>query len=327
MHDPVNVSIVVPCYNEEAVLAETAAQLSGLLDEMIQTGLASPGSAVVFVDDGSKDSTWQIISDLCVQSNRFSGIKLARNAGHQNALLAGLLTVRDTCDCAVSIDADLQDDIRAIPEMLKKFLNGSDIVYGVRSNRDTDTKFKRGTAVLFYKFMRAMGVNLVFNHADYRLMSRRALEAFSQFSEVNLFLRGIVPLVGFPSDTVYYKRRPRFAGESKYPLKKMLSFAFDGITSFSIAPIRLISALGVAACLISIAMAVYALVVKATRHAAVGWASLMVSIWFLGGVQLISVGVIGEYIGKIYKEVKRRPRFIIEACKNIASSAASKAED
>ncbi len=315
MQKPVNLYVVVPCYNEEAVLPETAAQLSALFDEMILEELICPNARIVFVDDGSKDKTWQIISGLCSENSRFRGIKLAKNAGHQNALLAGLLTVRNECDCAVSIDADLQDDIHAIPEMVKKFLVGSDVVYGVRSNRDTDTAFKRGSAVFFYKFLHAMGVNVIFNHADYRLMSRRALEAFSEFTEVNLFLRGIVPLVGFSSDKVYYKRNPRFAGESKYPLKKMLSFAFDGITSFSIVPIRFISALGIIACLISIAMAIYALIVKATQHAATGWASLMVSIWFLGGVQLISMGVIGEYIGKIYKEVKRRPRFIIEEYK------------
>ena len=315
MQEPVNLFVVVPCYNEQAVLLETASQLSVLFDEMTRNNLICSSSRIVFVDDGSKDKTWGLIHGLCEKSSRFCGIKLAKNTGHQNALLAGLLTVRTECDCAVSIDADLQDDIHAIPEMIKKYIAGSDVVYGVRSNRDTDTAFKRGTAVLFYKFMHAMGVNVVFNHADYRLMSQRALEAFSKFTEVNLFLRGIVPLVGFPSDTVYYKRNPRFAGESKYPLKKMLSFAFDGITSFSIAPIRFISALGVAACLISIVMAIYALVVKATQHAATGWASLMVSIWFLGGVQLICMGVIGEYIGKIYKEVKRRPRFIIEEYK------------
>lgn len=312
----VNLYVVVPCYNEEEVLGETSRQMLLLFDEMKSDGLINDKSRIVFVDDGSKDRTWEIIDSLSNEHKEIAGVKLARNAGHQNALLGGLMTVKDDCDCAISIDADLQDDIHVIPDMIRAFQDGCDIVYGVRDKRETDTFFKRSTAEGFYKLMGAMGVKIVFNHADYRLMSRRALEEFSKFPERNLFLRGMVPLVGFKSTSVYYHRNERFAGESKYPLKKMLSFAFDGITSFSISPIRLISALGAAVCVISVAMAVYTIVQKLMGHTGAGWASLMMSIWFLGGVQLLSVGLIGEYIGKIYKEVKRRPRYIIEEYKN-----------
>lgn len=312
----VKLYVVVPCYNEEEVLGETSKQMLELFDEMKNDGLINDKSRIVFVDDGSKDRTWEIIDSLSDAHEEISGIKLARNAGHQNALMGGLMTVKDDCDCAISIDADLQDDIHAMPDMVREFIGGCDIVYGVRDSRETDTFFKRTTAEGFYKLMELMGVKIVFNHADYRLMSRRALEEFSKFPERNLFLRGMVPLVGFKSTSVYYHRNERFAGESKYPLKKMLSFAFDGITSFSISPIRLISAIGAIVCVLSIAMAVYALVQKLIGHTGAGWASLMMSIWFLGGVQLLSVGLIGEYIGKIYKEVKRRPRYIIEEYKN-----------
>lgn len=315
MAEPVCLYIVVPCYNEEAVLPETARQLLALLETMRAQDTIAPSSKIVFVDDGSRDRTWELISGLAEAHGEISGLKLAKNAGHQNALLAGLMTVRTECDCAISIDADLQDDINAIPEMVQKYYAGNDVVYGVRSSRKTDTAFKRETALLFYKLMRLLGVNMVYNHADYRLMSRRALDALAEFPEVNLFLRGMVPLVGYKSASVSYERKERFAGESKYPLKKMLSFAFDGITSFSITPIRLISGLGIVACLFSIIMAVYAFIVKLMGHSTEGWSSLMVSIWFLGGVQLVSVGLIGEYIGKIYKEVKRRPRYIIEEYK------------
>lgn len=308
----VNAYIVVPCYNEEAVLHETAKQLLGLFMQMKQDGLINDDSRIVFVDDGSRDQTWQIIAQLARDEESISGIKLAKNAGHQNALFAGLMTVRDECDCAISIDADLQDDIHVIPEMIRRFIDGYDVVYGVRSKRATDTFFKRTTALAFYKVMKLMGVNMVYNHADYRLMSRRALDAFSEFTEVNLFLRGMVPLVGYRSTEVYYERNERFAGESKYPLKKMLSFAFDGITSFSVTPIRLISALGCVVCVFCVIAAVYTLFQKFFSQTSAGWASLMISIWFLGGVQLLSIGLIGEYIGKIYKEVKRRPRYIIE---------------
>ncbi len=312
----VKLYVVVPCYNEEAVLPETSRQMLLLFDKMKSDGLISEKSKIVFVDDGSKDKTWEIIDSLSEEHREIAGVKLARNAGHQNALLGGLMTVKDDCDCAISIDADLQDDINVIPDMVREFLNGCDVVYGVRDKRETDTFFKRSTAEGFYKIMSAMGVKIVFNHADYRLMSRRALEELSNFPERNLFLRGMVPLVGFKSTSVYYHRNERFAGESKYPLKKMLSFAVDGITSFSISPIRLISAIGAIICLLSVIMAVYTFVQKLTGHTGAGWASLMMSIWFLGGVQLLSIGLIGEYIGKIYKEVKRRPRYIIEEYKN-----------
>lgn len=316
MDKSVNLYVVVPCYNEEEVLLETAKRMLALFGTMKSDGLINNKSRIVFVDDGSKDKTWSIIDDLVKSHREIAGVKLARNAGHQNALFGGLMTVRNNCDCAVSIDADLQDDINVIPEMVKKYIEGYDVVYGVRNKRETDTFFKRTTAVAFYKLMHFMGVNIVFNHADFRLMSARALEGLSQFHERNLFLRGMVPLVGYRSASVYYDRSERFAGESKYPLKKMLSFAFDGITSFSISPIRMISAFGAVVCVIAVVMAVYAIVQKLMGHAGMGWASLMVSIWFIGGVQLLSIGLIGEYIGKLYKEVKRRPRYIIEAYVN-----------
>ncbi len=316
MNKSVNLYVVVPCYNEEEVLNETSRQMLELFDKMKRAELINNKSRIVFVDDGSKDRTWSIIDTLSREHTEIAGIKLAHNAGHQNALYGGLMTVKDQCDCAISIDADLQDDISVIPEMVRKFRDGCDVVYGVRNRRDTDTFFKRTTAVMFYKLMNLMGVKIVFNHADYRLMSRRALDALSEFEERNMFLRGMVPLVGYRSDCVYYDRNERFAGESKYPLKKMLSFAFDGITSFSISPIRMISAFGAIVCVIAVIMAVYALVEKLLGNTGAGWASLMMSIWFIGGVQLLSVGLIGEYIGKLYKEVKRRPRFIIEAYVN-----------
>ncbi len=307
-----NACIVIPCYNEEEVLGETAKRLLGLFADMKSNSVIADTSRIVFVDDGSRDRTWELIEKLGDEHEEICGIKLARNAGHQNALLAGLMTVRAEFDCAISIDADLQDDINVIPEMIKKFANGCDVVYGVRNKRDTDTFFKRATAEGFYKFMKVLGADIVFNHADYRLMSKRALEALSEFSEVNLFLRGLVPMVGYKSDMVYYDRNERFAGESKYPLKKMLSFAFDGITSLSITPIRVITACGAVSCVIAVIMAIYIVVQKIMGHTFAGWASMMMSIWFLGGVQLMAMGLIGEYIGKIYKEVKRRPRYIIE---------------
>lgn len=317
MENSVKLYVVVPCYNEEEVLPETSKQMLELFGRMKDDGLISSQSRIIFIDDGSKDKTWSLIYGYSMEHKEIGGIKLAHNAGHQNALLSGLMTVKDQCDCAISIDADLQDDINVIPEMVRKFRDeGCDVVYGVRNKRDTDTFFKRTTAEGFYHIMQAMGVNVVFNHADYRLMSARALKTLSEFPERNLFLRGMVPLVGYKSDCVYYSRHERFAGESKYPLKKMLSFAFDGITSFSISPIRLISALGTIVCIISIIMAIYTIVAKITGHANSGWASLMISIWFLGGVELLAVGLIGEYIGKMYKEVKRRPRYIIEAYVN-----------
>ena len=311
--EAVNLYIVIPCYNEEEVLPETARRILDLMNRMKQYGLINGKSRICFVDDGSKDRTWEIISGLSDKHSEIAGIKLAHNAGHQNALLGGLMTVKNECDCAVSIDADLQDDIEVIPQMVEDFVSkGCDVVYGVRGKRDTDTTFKRSTALAFYKFMKFLGVDLVFNHADFRLMSRRALNALADFPERNLFLRGVVPLVGFKSSCRYYDRAERFAGESKYPLKKMLSFAFDGITSFSVKPIRMISLLGGLVCVISVIMAAYTLFEKFFRSTDSGWASLMISIWFIGGVNLLSVGLIGEYIGKIYREVKQRPRYIIE---------------
>ncbi len=304
--------VVIPCYNEEEVLPETAKRMTALFDRMEAEGKISPQSRIVMVDDGSKDKTWKLIEGLYETDARFRGIKLAHNAGHQNALLAGLMTVKEACDCCISIDADLQDDIEAIPKMVEEFDKGIDVVYGVRNCRATDTGFKRFTAEAFYKVMKLLGADVIENHADYRLMSKRALQALSEFSEVNMFLRGVVRLVGYSSSEVYYARSERFAGESKYPLKKMLSFAFDGITSFSIKPIKLVWGMGCLACLAAIVAAVYSLIAWAFGSSVSGWASLMISIWFLGGVQLVSVGVIGEYIGKIYKETKRRPRFIIE---------------
>lgn len=312
--------VVLPCYNEEEVLGETSKRLLELYGKMISEGTASPESKIVFVDDGSRDRTWEIISGLCEQNNIYRGVKLAHNAGHQNALLGGLMTVKDECDCAVSIDADLQDDINVIPEMVKKFDNGCDVVYGVRSERKTDSFFKRTTAQGFYKFMAMMGVDVVYNHADYRLMSRRALNDLESFKEVNLFLRGLVPLIGYKSDSVYYERAERFAGESKYPLKKMLSFAFDGITSFSVKPIKVLWSMGLIVCVAAVIAAIYTLVSKFFGYTSDGWASLMCSIWFLGGVQLVSIGIIGEYIGKIYKESKARPRYIIEEYKKEANN-------
>ncbi len=304
--------VVMPCYNEEEVLGETSKRMRGLFMTMEADGLISPDSKIVMVDDGSRDKTWSIISGLCDSDSIYRGVKLAHNAGHQKALLAGLMTVKDECDCAVSIDADLQDDINVIPEMVKKFDEGCDVVYGVRSKRETDTFFKRFTAEGFYKFFRIMGAEVVYNHADYRLMSSRALNALSEYKEANLFLRGIVPTIGYKSDCVYYERAERFAGESKYPLKKMLSFAFDGITSFSVKPIKIVWTVGVLVCVAAIIAAIYTIISKCLGYSTDGWASLMCSIWFLGGVQLVSIGVIGEYIGKIYKETKARPRYIIE---------------
>ena len=312
--------VVLPCYNEEEVLGETSKRLLELYGKMISEGTVSPESKIVFVDDGSRDRTWEIISGLCEQNNIYRGVKLAHNAGHQNALLGGLMTVKDECDCAVSIDADLHDDINVIPEMVKKFDNGCDVVYGVRSERKTDSFFKRTTAQGFYKFMAMMGVDVVYNHADYRLMSRRALNDLESFKEVNLFLRGLVPLIGYKSDSVYYERAERFAGESKYPLKKMLSFAFDGITSFSVKPIKVLWSMGLIVCVAAVIAAIYTLVSKFFGYTSDGWASLMCSIWFLGGVQLVSIGIIGEYIGKIYKESKARPRYIIEEYKKEANN-------
>ncbi|MBP1993890.1 glycosyltransferase involved in cell wall biosynthesis [Paenibacillus eucommiae] len=311
MSKPV-LTIVVPCYNEEEVLPETITQLNKILKDMIQEGLITDNSTLLFVDDGSRDRTWSLIEQFHLANPCVTGLKLAKNAGHQNALLAGLMKAKAYSDCVVSIDADLQDDVQAIREFVIKFHEGYDIVYGVRQSRTTDTFFKRATAEGFYKLMIKMGVNIHNNHADFRLMSKRTLEELERFKEVNLFLRGIVPLLGFPSTKVHYDRKERFAGESKYPLKKMLGFAFDGITSFSITPIRFVTLMGFLLFVVSIGAAIYAIVGKLTGANVTGWTSLVLSVWFIGGVQLLALGLIGEYIGKIYKEVKQRPLFIIE---------------
>ena len=304
--------MVIPCYNEEEVLPETSRRLKEKVNALIEKGKIDKGSRIVFVNDGSKDRTWEIIKTLHEEDFVFSGINLTRNRGHQNALLAGLMTVMDDADMAISMDADLQDDIDAIDEMIDKYLDGIDIVYGVRSSRAKDTFFKKATAEGFYKIMNSMGANTVFNHADYRLMSKRALEGLSRFQEVNLFLRGIVPMIGYPTDVVYYERGERFAGESKYPLGKMLSFAIEGITSLSTKPIRMITFLGFFIFLVSIGILIYSLVRHFMGATIVGWTTLMVSVWGIGGLILLSLGVVGEYIGKIYLETKARPRFIVE---------------
>lgn len=303
--------VVVPCYNEEEVLPETGRRLIELLDHMTSLGLVSQGSGIYFVDDGSKDRTWAIIENMAAKDSRVHGIKLSRNRGHQNALLAGLFGAEG--DALVSVDADLQDDISVVEEMVRKHRDGVEIVLGVRKGRDTDTAFKRGTAEMYYRLLNALGVDIVFNHADFRLMGRRALDCLGGYSEVNLFLRGIIPLIGFPTDTVYYDRSERFAGESKYPLRRMLGLAVDGITSFSIMPLRMISALGLIVCAFSVVMILWVIYGKLVMDAALpGWASSVIPIYFLGGVQLLSIGVLGEYIAKIYLETKRRPRYFIE---------------
>ena len=304
--------LVIPCYNEEAVLRETAKQLLAKMNSMFERGMISRESKIMFVNDGSKDKTWEIIEELHASNPIYSGVKLSRNKGHQNALLAGLMTAKEKADITISLDADLQDDVDVIDQMVEKYQEGNDIVYGVRSARKTDTFFKKFTAQGFYKLMQAMGVEIVYNHADYRLMSKRALEGLAEFKEVNLFLRGIVPLIGYKSDTVTYERHERFAGESKYPLKKMLAFATDGITSFSIKPIRLITTFGILIFAISILMLLYSLVVHFMGKTVAGWTSMIISIWAIGGLQLLAIGIVGEYIGKIYLETKERPKYIIE---------------
>lgn len=308
--------LVIPCYNEEEVLPETAQRLKQKMMTLIQQQLIHRDSRIMFVNDGSKDRTWEIIRELHEQDALYGGINLSRNRGHQNALLAGLMTAKEYADMVISMDADLQDDINAIDEMIQKYLKGIDIVYGVRSSRAKDTFFKKVTAEGFYRLMNTMGANTVFNHADYRLMSRRALEGLAEFKEVNLFLRGIVPMIGYSCDVVYYERGERFAGESKYPLGKMISFAVEGITSLSIKPIRMITVLGFFVFLVSIGILIYSLVRHFMGATIVGWTTLMVSVWAIGGLILLSLGVVGEYIGKIYLETKARPRFIIEELLN-----------
>ncbi len=304
--------LAIPCYNEEEVLWDSAEKLLDKYYDMMSEGKISSDSKIVFIDDGSKDRTWSIIQDLHYQNSIFQGIKLSRNRGHQNALLCGLMTLRDKADAVISIDADLQDDINVFDEMVEKYEAGCDVVYGVRSKRETDTFFKRFTAEAFYKILNKMGAKVIFNHADFRLMSRRALEAFSLYRETNIFLRGMVPLIGYKSAIVKYERAERLAGESKYPLKKMLALAWEGITSLSIQPIRMITWLGLLIFLVSLIMIIYSLISFFVGAAVSGWASTLCSIWALGGLQLLAIGIIGEYIGKIYLETKRRPRYIVE---------------
>lgn len=303
--------IVVPCYNEEEVLIETTKQLKNKLDKLINKKLISKESRIMYVNDGSKDNTWNLIKEISNKEKLFTGISLSRNRGHQNALLGGLMTAKNYADFVISMDADLQDDIGVIDEMIEKYYDGSEIVYGVRNARKTDTLFKKTTAQGFYKFMKLMGVDIVYNHADYRLTSKKVLNNLNDFKEVNLFLRGIFPLIGYKSEIVYYARNERFAGQSKYPLKKMLNFAWDGITSFSVKPIRLILNLGIVIFFISIIMIVYSVVRKIIGATVTGWTFIVCSIWFIAGVQMLSLGIVGEYIGKIYNETKRRPRYII----------------
>ncbi|MBA4686400.1 MAG: glycosyltransferase family 2 protein [Candidatus Galacturonibacter soehngenii] len=304
--------VVIPCYNEKEVLHETTKRLSEKMNTLIDNEIISVESKILYVNDGSKDNTWEIIEKLYEENPLIQGLNLARNRGHQNALLAGLMTAKEHADMVISMDADLQDDINVVDEFVKKYYEGNDIVYGVRSARKTDTFFKKFTAQGFYKLMLMMGVDLVYNHADYRLMSKRSLENLEDFKEVNLFLRGIVPQIGYKSTIVEYERSERFAGESKYPLKKMLAFAMDGITSFSIKPIRMITTVGVLIFLASVIMGIWSIVQHFRGATIAGWTSMMVSIWAIGGLQILAIGIVGEYIGKIYMETKGRPRFIIE---------------
>ncbi len=303
--------IVVPCYNEEEVLPETSRRLKEKMTSLMERGKIAPNSRVMLVNDGSKDDTWALIEKLHKEDPLFSGVDLSRNRGHQNALLAGLMTAKDYCDAAISMDADLQDDIDAMDAMVEHYLRGCDVVYGVRSSREKDTFFKRFTAEAFYRLMNFMGAETVFNHADFRLMSKRALEGLAEFKEVNLFLRGIVPMVGYTGAVVEYERAERFAGESKYPLKKMISFALEGITSLSTKPIRYITMLGILIFFVSIVMLIVFIAKWALNMTVAGWATVVCSVWAIGGLILLSLGVIGEYIGKIYLETKERPRFLI----------------
>ena len=308
--------LAVPCYNEEEVLYDTTEKLLAKFGQLLSQGKISGDSRIMYIDDGSKDRTWEIICELHDKNRLVSGAKLSRNRGHQNALYGGLMTAKEHADCVISLDADLQDDIDAIDRMLEKYEEVCDIVYGVRSKRETDSFFKRFTAEGFYKILKFMGAEVVFNHADYRLMSKRALEEFAQFKEVNLFLRGIVPMVGFKTATVTYERKERLAGESKYPLKKMLSLAWQGITSLSVKPIKFVTGLGAVVFGISIIILLWSLISHALGSTVSGWTSLVVSVWALGGLQLLAIGIIGEYIGKVYLETKQRPRYIIETFLN-----------
>ena len=303
--------IVIPCYNEEEVLPITSKMFLEELEDLIHKGKISDNSRILFVNDGSKDKTWEIIENLAAENPHFIGMSQSRNRGHQNSVLAGLMESKDMCDITISIDCDGQDDIKAMEAMVDAYHDGSEVVYGVRSKRDTDTFFKRFTAESFYKLLNKMGVEVVYNHADYRLISSRVLKEFANFKEVNLFLRGMIPLVGFKSSSVYYERHERIAGESHYPLSKMLGLAIDGITSLSIKPIRLITGLGIGVSILSFIGVIWAVIAQLTGHTITGWASTVCIVCFMGGVQLICLGVLGEYIGKIYMEVKARPRYII----------------
>ncbi len=304
--------LVIPCYNEEEVLPITKKALKEKMESLIKAKKISKESKVMFVNDGSKDKTWELIEEYHKEDPLFVGVKLSRNKGHQNALLAGLMTAKKYADITISMDADLQDDINVIDKMLEENELGAEIVYGVRSSRKKDSWFKKTTAEMFYKLMKMMGVETVFNHADCRLMSKRTLDELENFEEVNLFLRGLIPLIGFKTSIAYYERNERAAGESKYPLKKMLSFAWDGITSFSVKPLKMITSIGFIMLFISVVMIIYTIVVKILGNTVDGWAFIMLSIWFIGGVQLVSIGLIGEYVGKIYSETKHRPKYIIE---------------
>lgn len=304
--------LVIPCYNEEDVLPETSKQLLCKINSLIEQKRINNKSRIVFVDDGSKDRTWDIISELHKNNPLFQGIKLSKNQGHQNALLAGLMTVKKSADAVISLDADLQDDINAIDEMLDKYYSGCEIVYGVRNSRDTDSFMKKATAEGYYRSMKILGADVVFNHADYRLMSKKALDSLEDFHEVNLFLRGVVPMIGFKSDVVYYARKERLAGKSKYPLKKMLAFAWEGITSLTTKPIRMITVLGIVIFFVSFIMLIYSLVSYFAGTTITGWTSTIVSIWAIGGLQLFAIGIVGEYIGKVYLETKARPKYFIE---------------
>lgn len=303
--------IVIPCYNEEEVLDKTKTELKKKMNTLIQNKKIDKQSKVIFVNDGSKDKTWDLIQQFYQGDKLFGGINLSRNRGHQNALLAGLLTVKDDADIVISMDADLQDDIDAIDLMIEKRKEGADVVYGVRNSRKKDSFFKRITAQGFYRVMKMLGVDVIYNHADYRLTSRRVLDSLKDYREVNLFLRGIFPLIGFKSDIVYYERKERFAGKSKYPLKKMLNFAWDGITSFSVKPIRLVLNVGVVILFLSFLMILYSIIQKVLGNTVDGWTFIVCSLWLLGGIQMLSLGIIGEYIGKIYSETKARPRYLV----------------
>jgi len=306
------IGVILPCYNEEEVLRDSFTKLNALVKNLIATNKIDRSSFIAFIDDGSKDKTWQLIEELKNVNSLVKGLKLANNSGHQSAILAGMFTFKDDCDCIITIDADLQDDINAMEKMIEDFTNGIDVVYGIRKGRPSDSFFKKNTALAFYKFMKMLGVNIKYNHADYRLVSKRVIEELSRYKEVNIFLRGIFPIIGFKHSEVHYDRKERLAGETKYPFRKMLSFAFDGITSFSIRPLRIITVMGTLTFIASLLLCLYAVYSFIYLDVVPGWASIVIPIYFIGGVQLLSIGIIGEYLGKIYKEVKQRPLYSID---------------